>query len=109
MAARIDREELRQLIREALREALGAEISPSPLAGEGRRGESVRAAAGRHPSPSPQGGGERRVESGLLTEAAVTAAAKTCTRIVIGPEVAVTPLARDKAREMKIEIVRQKP
>jgi hypothetical protein len=45
----------------------------------------------------------------VLTEAAVAATAKICARIVIGPEVAVTPLARDKAREMKIEIVRQKP
>ena len=34
MAERIDREELRALIREALKEALG-ERTPSPLAGEG--------------------------------------------------------------------------
>jgi hypothetical protein len=46
--------------------------------------------------------------TGVLTEAAVTAA-RTCSRIVIGPEVAVTPLARDRARALKIEIVREKP
>jgi hypothetical protein len=45
----------------------------------------------------------------VLTEAAVVAAGKTHARIVIAPDVAVTPLARDRARALKIEIVRQKP
>jgi hypothetical protein len=133
MAERIDREELRKLIREALREALSTEAAapPPPLSSgvpefstqRSRSGEhptSVRGrvreggqAGGRNPSPSPgpspQGGGERRIDSGVLTEAAVLAAGKTHAKIVITPEVAVTPLARDRAREMKIEIVRQKP
>ena len=114
MAERIHREELRQLIREALKEALGVP-SPSSLAGEGRGGGTVTGAGGRHPSPapspSPQGGGgqEYRVGSGVLTEAAVVAVAKTHSRIEVAPDVAVTPLARDRARQLRIEIVRQKP
>jgi hypothetical protein len=45
----------------------------------------------------------------VLTEATVIAAAKAHSRIVVGPEVAVTPLARDRARALKIEIVRERP
>jgi hypothetical protein len=109
MGERIDREELRLLIREALREALGA--SPSPARETAREGGQKGA---RHPSSSlaPPHKGEReayRKDTGVLTEAAVVSAGKAHTRIIIGNEVAVTPLARDRARELKIDIVRQKP
>jgi len=43
----------------------------------------------------------------VLSEARVVELARTHDRIVVGPEVAVTPLARDKAREMKLDIVRK--
>jgi hypothetical protein len=109
MGERIDREELRQLIREALREALGD--SPSPVQGAAAE---RRQNGARHPSPSPAPprkgeGKDYRKDSGVLTEATVVAAGKAHTRILIASEVAVTPLARDRARELKIEIVRQKP
>jgi hypothetical protein len=45
----------------------------------------------------------------VLTETRVAEAGKAHRRITIGAEVAVTPLARDRARQMKIEIVREKP
>jgi len=144
MAARIDREELRKLIREALREALGDEalVPPPSRTGEGdnakhggggghqRRirhsppppppavplprpaGEEQSA---RRPSPSPnpfpQGGGGTALTfgSGVLTETKLVALAKAHSKIVVGNDVAITPLARDRARELKIEIVRQKP
>jgi hypothetical protein len=109
MGERIDREELRLLIREALREALGD--SPSPVRGTAREGGQNGA---RHPSssraPARKGEGEAyRKDTGVLTEATVVVAGKAHTRIIIGNEVAVTPLARDRARELKIDIVRQKP
>ena len=109
MGERIDREELRLLIREALREALGA--SPPPLRGRAREGGRMGA---RHPSSSPAPphkgeGKDYRKDSGVLTEATVVAAGKAHTRIIVASDVAVTPLARDRARELKIEIVRQKP
>ena len=120
MGERIDREELRLLIREALREALGDSLGPPPSTtgeelspGRGRATEGRQNGA-RHPSPSPgpprkgEGDGYRK-DTGVLTEATVVAAGKAHTRIIIGNEVAVTPLARDRARELKIEIVRQKP
>jgi hypothetical protein len=115
MAERIDREELRALIREALKEALSHEFPP-PLRGRAREGGKPSA---RHPSPSPnpspQGGGESArqasfsLTSGVLTETRVATLARTHTKIVVGSAVAITPLARDKARELKIGIERQKP
>jgi hypothetical protein len=93
MAERIDREELRLLIREALKEALVGSPSPS------------RSAA----APSTEKRGSFRFDSGVLNESKVAEIGKTHAKIVIGAEVAVTPLARDRAREIRIEIVRQKP
>jgi hypothetical protein len=111
MGERIDREELRLLIREALREALGTSV-PSSAASSQRESEKARPHA-PGPSPSPvtprkREGKDYRKDSGVLTEATVVAAGKAHTRIVIGNDVAVTPLARDRARELKIGIVRQK-
>jgi hypothetical protein len=109
--ARIDREELRALIREALKEAL-AGAPPPPLRGRTREGgRNIEPRLSPTPDPSPQGGGKGsyRHMSGVLTEAKIAAVAKSHRRIVIGSEVAVTPLARDKARELKLEIVREAP
>ena len=95
MANRIDREELRLLIREALREALGGTPAPPPLAGEEQT--------------APPRRGAYRMDSGVLGEAKVVELGRAHARILVGGGVVVTPLARDKAREMKLEIVRQKP
>jgi hypothetical protein len=115
MVARLDRDELRLLIREALREALGHE-SPPALRQRDREGGKAQDAKlpSPTPNPSPQGGGESlttacRFSSGVLTEAKVAALGKTHTKIIISAEVAVTPLAREKGREMKVEIVRETP
>jgi hypothetical protein len=129
MAERIDREELRLLIREALKEALGttsqpplrekdregkgstaqrASPSPSALSQHAGKSNAVSRSTGQERS-APTPNGEYRLASGVLTEARVAEAGKTHRRIKIGAEVAVTPLARDRARQMKIEIVREKP
>ena len=49
------------------------------------------------------------MKSGVLSETKVVEIARTHKRIVVGAEVVLTPLARDKAREMKVELKRQKP
>ena len=49
------------------------------------------------------------MKTGVLSETRVVEIARTHRRIVLGAEVVLTPLARDKAREMKIELARQKP
>jgi hypothetical protein len=178
--AKIDREELRALVRQALKDALGpgAGAAPKPAApaptaadgagelarlvrkavAEGRRAEisvalrtaddadrfarhvaeasadpevkaailgaGVRfvpvgpapaAAAGR-PAPAASSAPQARapgpayeMTSGVLTEAKLVEIARTHGRITLGAAVVLTPLARDKAREMKIELTRQKP
>jgi hypothetical protein len=109
MAGRIDREELRMLIREALKEALGGGTSPAPSQASEREGDRT---SQQRPSPTPARRAEGQTahfSSGLLTESKVAEIGRTHATIVIGTDVAVTPLARDRAREIKVEIVRQKP
>jgi hypothetical protein len=116
MAERITREELRLLIREVLKEAMSE--SPPPLRGrdrEGGKSQPPRPSPFPLPYPSPQGGGVRAsstpftLTTGLLTEAKVAEIGKAHSRIEVGAEVVVTPLARDRARLLKVEIARQKP
>ncbi len=54
-------------------------------------------------------GGTYEMKSGVLSETKIVEIARTHKRIVVGGDVVVTPLARDKAREMRIELMRQKP
>jgi len=56
--------------------------------------------------PARSADGER-IEKGLLTERAVIAAAKAGKRLVVGRRVVLTPLARDKARQLGVEIERE--
>jgi hypothetical protein len=44
----------------------------------------------------------------MLSETRIAEIGKHHTKIVVGPEVVVTPLARDRARELKLELVRSK-
>jgi hypothetical protein len=64
----------------------------------------------RIPSSSSGGsppGGPTRVARGAVTERTVAAAAKAGGRLVLGPRAVLTPLAREKARALGIEIERE--
>jgi hypothetical protein len=128
-------EEIRKLVREALNEALpiakengsalpqvvGVEIASDAdldrfareiaKADDGKR-EAI--AQGRlkfvlrRDRTQPRQG-TRRLDKGVLTETMVVEIGRAHSTISIGTNVAVTPLARDKAREMKLEIMRDKP
>ena len=52
-------------------------------------------------------GADGCVETGVLTEAKILALAKHNKRVVLGSKVVLTPLARDRARAVGLEIVRQ--
>lgn len=162
---RIDREELRGLVRQALKEALaGGPSEPSPVAPASQPGDltgemraalakgkparltvavgggadldrlaravaeadaSVKAAivagdlrfdlaspaTGAAPKPAGKAAarGAYRMETGVLSELKLVEIARGHDRILIGSDVVMTPLARDKARELKVELVRQKP
>jgi hypothetical protein len=45
----------------------------------------------------------------VLNELRIAEIGKKYTKVVLGPDVVVTPLARDRARELKLELVRSKP
>lgn len=151
--------EIRQLVREALRELLpAAKATPAPAAG-GSLLSRLRAALGAaKPEPvqiridgaadlnafardilqapedirtgilagkiqlglAPRNGavataaapaGPRsphQISKGVVTEIMVAEIGKSHDRLIIGKGVVVTPLARDRAREVKLEIVRDR-
>jgi hypothetical protein len=67
---------------------------------------AFRLKGARTSEPVRSAGGER-IDKGLLTERAVIAAAKAGKRLVVGRHVVLTPLARDKARQLGVEIERE--
>jgi hypothetical protein len=167
MAAGIDREELRALVRQALKESLGPAIAVAPVVDQGlaadlraalARGKPAKvpvaagtgadldrfargiaeacgdaeikaaivggdvrfepvqaaqpgkpAAAKAAPTQVPAKGGAFEMTSGVLSEVKLVEISRTHSKILIGSDVVMTPLARDKARAMKVELVRQKP
>ncbi len=66
----------------------------------------VRFTLGGAPNGSPPPGATR-IERGAVTERTVAAAAKAGGRLVLGPRAVLTPLAREKARALGIEIERE--
>jgi hypothetical protein len=51
--------------------------------------------------------GSERIDKGIVTEKKVIAAAKAGKRLVVGKGVVLTPLARDKARQLGLQIERE--
>ncbi len=54
-----------------------------------------------------RGGGSERIDKGIVTEKKVMAAAKAGKKLVVGKGVVLTPLARDKARQLGVQIERE--
>ena len=65
-------------------------------------------AAGAAPAPSRPQRSAHQIMKGVVTENMIAEIGKTSDRLVIGKGVVVTPLARDRAREVKLEIVRDR-
>jgi hypothetical protein len=57
--------------------------------------------------PAPTTSNVHRVEKGAVTERAVKAAAADGARLVLGRRAVLTPLARDRARALKVETERE--
>lgn len=71
-------------------------------------GASALAGAGRGGSDrGSDRGGVTRVERGAVTERAVKAAATDGHRMVLGPHAVLTPLARDRARVLGVQIEKE--
>ena len=150
----IDKEELRQLVRDVLRSSLQGDGAPSASQPPGNFIEAIRQAllpggsgvvtvaadldgfareivnAAAHEDlksaimtgrvtfkrkdasrgqPPVMKGDQFRVDQGMLNEMRIAEIGKQYSRILVGPQVVVTPLARDRARELKLELVRTKP
>ena len=70
-------------------------------------GAEAGRAGGTPSGGNPSGGGPTRIPRGAVTERTVAAAAKAGGRLVLGPRAVLTPLAREKARALGIEIERE--
>jgi hypothetical protein len=71
------------------------------------------AAVAPHGGVVPHGGaapgsGDHRIEKGAVTERAVTEAARSGARLVLGPRAVLTPLARDRARALGVPIEKER-
>jgi hypothetical protein len=72
--------------------------------------------AGRHPFRLAGGGGaaavsaapgqSHRIDKGVVTEAVIAKLGKGVSRLVLGPGVSITPLARDRAKARNISVER---
>ena len=67
----------------------------------------VRFTLGGAGGSGAEGTGPTRIDRGAVTERTVAAAAKAGGRLVLGPRAVLTPLAREKARALGIEIQRE--
>jgi hypothetical protein len=77
------------------------------LSGKIALGLAPRGSGSAPTAPAPQKT-SHQIAKGVVTEIMVSEIGKTSDRLIIGKGVVVTPLARDKAREVKLEIVRDR-
>jgi len=67
-----------------------------------------RLRAGRAVAVAPADGRPQRVDAGVLSESKVIALARGGRQVTLGKRVVVTPLARDKARQLGLKLEREK-
>jgi hypothetical protein len=97
------REVIRDVVREVIREVVAEEIAAAALTRAVSPGGGARRAV---PSaPAQAGSSTSRLERGALTERHVRAAGPSTT-ITIGRGVVITPLAKERAKAMGVEIIR---
>ena len=72
------------------------------------RGDEIRSGRLRFTLGGAPSAGVVRVEHGAVTERTIKKAADAGARLVLGPGAVLTPLARDKARALGIEIERER-
>ena len=76
---------------------------------DGRHGFRLAAGSGEQPAGTAPGTTQAvvRVERGAVTERAVRRAAADKARLVLGPRAVLTPLARDSARSLGVDVERE--
>ena len=100
---------MREVIREVVRDVIREVIAEEMAAVAATQGTTPRPASAPRAAPvtsaAPQSGDGVIVARGALTERHVRSAGDAKT-ITIGGKVVITPLARERARTMGIEIIR---
>jgi len=119
-------DEIRRLVRAALTEALGSPETDGAIAvtidsdaelmafarrvaGNAKAVESGKTTyrlAREQTKPAAAAG--YRWPGGVLNEVGVIDISKRHSRVLLGPGAVVTPLARDKARQVKLELVKER-
>lgn len=72
----------------------------------------ARPAAQHAPAPAPQpapAAQSHRIDSGVVTESTLNKLPRGLSRLLLGPGVTVTPLAKDRARALGLTLERTKP
>jgi len=94
------REVIREIVRDVIREVVAEEVAAAGLA-------TTRSTSARRPAPTPgtAAAAPGRLDRGALTERHVRAVGREGS-ITIGRAVVVTPLAKERAKAMGIEIIR---
>ncbi len=75
-------------------------------AGRGPRNQRRTGAAPQPPAPAAQ---SHRIDSGVVTESTLNKLPRGLARLLLGPGVTVTPLAKDRARALGLTFERIKP
>ena len=70
-----------------------------------------RLAAPQHTAPAPHAPAAQshRIDSGIVTESTLNKLPRGLSRLLLGPGVTVTPLAKDRARALGLTFERTKP
>ena len=97
---------MRDVIREVVRDVIREVIAEEMAAVAATQVVAPKPPAPKHsPSVAPQANGDVVIARGALTERHVRSAGDA-KAITIGSKVVITPLARERARTMGIEIIR---
>ena len=99
------REVIREVVRDVIREVIAEEMAAVAATQGAMRKPAPAPRAAPVPSAAPQASDEVIIARGALTERHVRSAGDAKV-ITIGSKVVITPLARERARTMGIEIIR---
>jgi hypothetical protein len=110
-----------ELIGDGAKASAAGEPEPVTIASDADLDRFVRALAARCEDPAARaalrsgavrytlgGGTAIRVESGAVTEKTVKQAAASGARLVLAPRAVLTPLARERARALNVEVERER-
>jgi hypothetical protein len=89
--------------------ALAADPAVQRKIAAGTYGFKLEVAPSASSAAAPSAGGSARIDKGVVTESALIKLPRGTRKLLIGAEVSVTPLARDKAGSLGITIERMKP